>query len=113
MSRYNILKSPAYWASKIQLSLYEKALSFMQTHHLNKTGLARHLGVSKGYVSQLMSGDYDHRLSKFVELSLSFGYIPKIEFIPIADKVKEEQFNEIVNSTDYCGVYFSDYTKAA
>lgn len=113
MSRYNILKSPAYWASKIQLSLYEKAVSFMESHHLNRTGLAQHLGVSKGYVSQLMSGDYDHRLSKFVELSLSFGYIPKIDFVPITDVVREEHFNETVKSSEYCGVSFTDYTKAA
>ena len=39
-----------------------------------------YLGVSKGYVSQLMSMEYDHRLSKLVELSLAFGFTPEIDF---------------------------------
>ncbi len=39
----------------------------------NKSQLAEYLGVSKGYVSQLLNGDYDHCMSKFFELALAFG----------------------------------------
>lgn len=56
----------------------------------NKSQLAEYLGVSKGYVSQLLNGDYDHRLSKFFELALAFGVVPQIDFIPIEDYVKED-----------------------
>ena len=41
----------------------------------NKSQLAEYLGVSKGYVSQLLNGDYDHRMSKFFELALAFGMV--------------------------------------
>ena len=39
----------------------------------NKSRLAEYLGVSEGYVSQLLNGDYDHCMSKFFELALAFG----------------------------------------
>ena len=83
MERKDILKNPEYWTTKTQLDLYECAQKFMEKHGLDRTRLAEHLGVSKGYVTQLLNGDYDHRMSKFFELALSFGVVPKIEFIPI------------------------------
>ena len=59
------------------------------------TQLAQHLGVSKGYVSQILNGDYDHRLSKFMELSLAFGYVPRIEFIPIEQVLEEDSHSYV------------------
>ncbi len=58
---------------------------------MNRAQLAKHLGVSKGYVSQLLNGDYDHKLSKLAELSIAFGFVPKIEFQPIDEMLKEDQ----------------------
>ena len=89
MSRERVLKSPAYWAARIQMALYECAGKFMKKKGMNKKQLAEHLGVSAGYVTQVLNGGYDHRLSKFVELSMDFGYIPKIQFVPIETVVEE------------------------
>ena len=83
MDRKDILRTSGYWITKIQLALYNCAYRFMENSDKNRTQLAEHLGVSKGYVTQLLSGDYDHKLSKIVELSLALGYIPKMEFIPV------------------------------
>lgn len=83
MDRKEILSSPEYWLAKSQIELYNCAETFMTEQNLNRVQLANHLGVSKSYVSQLLNGDYDHRLSKFIQLALAFGYVPKIEFIPI------------------------------
>lgn len=85
MERKDLLQSPEYWITKIQHELYACAQKFMDERGFNRTQLAEYLGVSKGYVSQLMSMEYDHRLSKLVELSLAFGYVPDINFEPIAD----------------------------
>ena len=71
------------------MALYECAGKFMKKNGMNKKQLAEHLGVSAGYVTQVLNGDYDHRLSKFVELSMDFGYIPKIQFVPIETVVEE------------------------
>ena len=90
MDRKEVLKSPEYQTAKTQIELYNQAESFMKETGRNKTQLAEYLGVSKGYVSQLLNGDYDHRLSKFFELSLAFGVIPQIDFIPVGKYVSDD-----------------------
>lgn len=105
MNRKEVLKNPEYWTAKTQIELYNQAKRFMEKSGRNQTQLADYLGVSKGYVSQLLNGDYDHRLSKFFELSLAFGVIPQIVFTPIENYIKEDtylqQFRDVaLSSTD-------------
>lgn len=101
MNRKEVLKSPEYWTAKTQIELYNQVESFMKETGRNKTQLAEYLGVSKGYVSQLLNGDYDHRLSKFFELALAFGVIPQIDFIPVEKYVSDDacskQFRNIAS----------------
>ncbi len=93
MNRETIVTTPEYWTAKTQIDLFNCAEEFMSKHGMNRTQLAGHLGVSKGYVSQLLNGDYDHKLSKLVELALAFGYIPSIEFKPVAIVCASEKVN--------------------
>ena len=87
MITYNeLLKTPEYWITKIQLDLYTMMNKYMESNNLSRTDLAKKLGVTKGYISQVLNGDFDHRLSKLVELSMSVGMVPQINFIPV-DKV--------------------------
>lgn len=78
-------KSPAYWTQLIQLSLYEMIQDYLSREGVTKKEFAERLGVSKGYVSQILNGDFDHRLSKLVQLGLACGRIPKFEFMPISE----------------------------
>ena len=73
MKREEVLKSPEYWKAKTLIELYNLAEKFMAETGRNKCRLAEYLGVSKGYLSQLLNGDYDHCMSKFFELALAFG----------------------------------------
>ena len=57
---------------------------------MNRKQLAEYLNVSKSYVTQLLNGEFDHRISKFMELSLSFGYVPKVIFEPIQEAVYQD-----------------------
>lgn len=91
MTREDIIKNPGYWTAKTQLDLYSCAEEFMKSRNMNRTQLAEYLGVTKGYVSQLLSGDYDHKLSKLVELALAFGVVPKIEFQPIEEAINDDR----------------------
>lgn len=76
-------KSPAYWTQLIQLMLYNQIDQYLKKNGLTKKEFAEKLGVSKGYVSQILKGDFDHRLSKLTELALACGFVPKLDFIPI------------------------------
>lgn len=84
-------QTPEYWTAKIQIELFNKVEEFMENNNMNRARLAEKLGVSKSYVTQLLSGDFDHRLSKLIELSLAIGYYPRFDFEPVESKVKAEQ----------------------
>lgn len=112
MERKDVLKSVDYWTTKIQLDLYQCAVAYMQKSGKNKTQLAKHLGVSKGYVSQLLNGDYDHRLSKMVELSLAFGFVPNVSFKHVEDVISEDRFEHTRKHlrTTYTSTKFTNST---
>lgn len=90
MTREELLKSPDYWTTHLQMELYDKAVQFMEETGKNRKQLAEYLGVSASYITQLLNGDFNHRLSKFVELSVAFGYIPKVNFVPVIDCVEQD-----------------------
>lgn len=80
MTREELLRCPEYWTTLIQNELYRQIESYMEEHNMNKSQLAEHLGCSRGYVTQLLNGDFDHKISKLVELSLAIGMVPTIDF---------------------------------
>ena len=80
MTREELLRCPEYWTTLIQNELYRQIESYMEERNMNKSQLAEHLGCSRGYVTQLLNGDFDHKLSKLVELSLAIGLAPTIAF---------------------------------
>lgn len=90
MDRKELLKSPEYWTASIQMELYRQIEAFMKENNFNKTQLAEYLGCSKGYITQLLSGDFDHKLSKFIQLSLSIGKIPEFCFTDIDEYIQNE-----------------------
>ena len=87
MKREDLLKSPSYWTTGLQMELYRQIIAFMESHGMNKSQFAEYLGCSKGYVTQLLSGDFDHKLSKFVELSLAINKIPEISFCDVDEYI--------------------------
>ncbi len=109
MEREELIKSPEYWTTKIQLDLFNEMEIFMKEHNLNRTKLSEHLGVSKGYLSQVLSGDYDHRISKLVELSLAIGMVPKVEFCDFNKVIYKDMRTHCYN--DYNVVFMPESVK--
>ena len=90
MKRDELLKSPEYWTANLQMELYRQIAEFMEKRGMNKTQLADYLGCSKGYITQLLSGDYDHKMSKFMELSLAIGKIPEVTFTDVDQYIEND-----------------------
>ncbi len=88
MKREELIRNKGYHITKIQNELFRQLHEFMEKNHMNRTHRAEHLGVSKGYVSQVLNGNFDFKLSKLVELSLAMGMIPEINFIPFEKNKK-------------------------
>ena len=83
ITREELLQSAEYWEQQVQLEIYNCASRFMEEHKMNRTMLAKYLGVSKGFVSQLLSGNYNYSLSKLIEISVKLGYRPDFTFKPL------------------------------
>lgn len=80
INRQALVNSKEYWLVQMQAALYEQVAMYMQKHQLSQTDFAKQLGVSKGYISQLLNGDFDHKLSKLVTLSLAIGKAPMLQW---------------------------------
>lgn len=76
MTHNELIQTPEYWTAKIQIELFQKVEEYIKNNNLTRTQFAEKLGVSKGYISQILNGDFDHRISKLVEIALAIGYFP-------------------------------------
>ncbi|RZK34389.1 MAG: XRE family transcriptional regulator [Hymenobacter sp.] len=90
MTRDELLNSREYWIAKIQLDLFGQLDKYMLENNISRTQLAEKLGVTKGYVSQILNGDFDHKVSKLVDLALVMGKVPEITYISL-DKYEDEK----------------------
>ena len=91
MDRKQLLNSKEYWLSKIQIDLFNQVFNYLEKNNMNRSELAKKLGVTKGYISQVLNGDSDHRISKMVELSLAIGVIPDIRFKNLEEYIKADE----------------------
>lgn len=101
MKRAELLRSEGYWIAKLQTDLYRELVAYMEKTHMNSSQLAKHLGCSKGYVSQLLNGNFDHKISKLVELSLAIGKAPILEYKDVSEYILEndETFSSVQMSS--------------
>lgn len=90
MKREALLRTKEYWLTKTQIELFAEVESYIKSKKLNREKFANQIGVTKGYVSQVLNGDYDHRISKFFELALAIGKIPIIEFVDLEQFIKKD-----------------------
>jgi predicted XRE-type DNA-binding protein len=90
MTREELLGSREYWITKIQLDLYSQIEQYMNEQGISRAQLADQLNVTKGYVSQLLNGDFDHKISKLVDLALAIGKVPQIRYSDLGEFTAED-----------------------
>ena len=91
INREELLRSREYWMVKMQSDLIRALEEFMVTNGLNRAQLADYLGFSRGYITQLLSGTFDSKISKIVELSLAIGLTPELHFSTIPESAAAAQ----------------------
>ncbi|MEO5892107.1 MAG: hypothetical protein ABIQ31_17805 [Ferruginibacter sp.] len=88
MKREKLLNSKTYWMTMIQNDLFGAINNYLKKNKINKTQLAGQLNVSKGYLSQVMNGNFDHKISKVVDLALACDTVPILTFISKEDFIE-------------------------
>ena len=109
MTRKEIISSPTYWLTQIQLAIFRCADKFMTDKEMNRTKLAEHLGVTKGHVTQMLAGDYNYSLSKLVETTMKMGYAVEIKFTPIEQVIQNDVLQTETLTTNFKSLYYIFY----
>lgn len=88
ITREELLKTEEYWLERIQNEIFRQVEAYLKENQLTQTQFAEQLGVSKGYVSQLMKGEFNYTLKKLIELSLAVGKAPVLDFISLKEIIQ-------------------------
>lgn len=95
INREELIRSKEYWLEKIQNALFVELEDYIENNNLNKTKFAKKLGVSKSYLSQVLNGNFDHKLSKLIELSLAIDKVPMVRFENIENCLVLDEANKL------------------
>lgn len=98
LTREELLSSSEYWFEYVQNDIYRIVTSLMENESLNQTQLAQKLGVSKGYVSQILKGEFNYSLKKLIDLSISVGYVPHIEFKSLNEVIDDDKKTKVLKA---------------
>jgi len=101
ITREELFKTEEFWLETIQNEVFRQVDAYLKDNKLTQTQFAEQLGVSKGYVSQVMKGEFNYTLKKLIEISLAIGKAPLLEFKPLAEiaKVNKKEVTSIQDAT--------------
>ena len=84
-------RTKEFWMERIQNDIFRFVKSYMDENQINQSQLAHNLGVSKGYVSQILNGNFNFSIKKLIELSLKLKIAPDINFKSLQQFINEER----------------------
>ncbi len=90
MTRKELLSSPDYWVYQIQNELFQLIDTYLENNKISRTDFGQKLGVTKGYVSQVLNGSFDHKVSKLVSLAMGTGKVPCITFKDLKQVIDDD-----------------------
>jgi transcriptional regulator with XRE-family HTH domain len=95
LTREKLLKSDEYWKVQLQNDLYGIIEEYMKKNNLTRAALAEKLKVSKGYVTQILNGEFDHKISKLIDLSLICDKVPLTFYVDADEFVKNDALGKV------------------
>lgn len=99
LSHNELIQTPEYWLETIQNEIFRQVKTYMDKENLNQTQLAQKLGVTKGYISQILNGNFNFTLKKLIDLSISIGIVPDLKF---------KQMNKFIEEQTKCKIFYLD-----
>ncbi len=91
ITREELLNSNEFWTEVIQNRIYSELMEFIDQKGISNQELAACLGISKGRVSQILSGrNLNFRLDTLVKLFLCIGKVPDFKLENIEDRIHKE-----------------------
>jgi transcriptional regulator with XRE-family HTH domain len=90
LKREELIKTEEFWYETLQNDIFRMVSDYLRKEGINQSQLADKLGVTKGYISQIMNGNFNYTLKKLIELSLALKTAPVIDFKDIDQFIKED-----------------------
>ncbi len=97
--REELYKTTEYWLENIQNDIFKNVHEYMDTNNLSKADLAKELGFSRSYITQILNGEFNFSIKKLIELSLAIGRAPIVEYELLEDAIdrKEKELEFFTN----------------
>jgi Helix-turn-helix. len=103
ITREELLKSSEYWIETIQNKVFSDVSEYIEKNNVSNKIIAERLGLSKGRVSQILSGEnLNFRIDTLVKLCLAIGRVPDFRLVEINNFLTRE------NSSDESVVFTND-----
>lgn len=94
ITRDELLKSNDYWIEIIQNKIYNDLAEYIEINKIPNKQIAEILGLSKGRVSQILSGgNLNFRLDTLVKLCLTIDKIPDFHLIDVNEFIAKDKDN--------------------
>lgn len=93
----DLIQTPEFWLENLRNQLFNILQNYMDENNLTQQDLADKFGWSKGYISQVLHGNSDHRISKLVQMALTVGKVPYVYFKDLSEVVELEKNNKSVH----------------
>ncbi|MBW3529130.1 helix-turn-helix domain-containing protein [Shewanella sp. NKUCC05_KAH] len=101
---YDDAEERIYARESLIYNVTEDLLLFLEDNEISKKELAKRLGKTAAYVTQLLNGSRNMTLGSFSDICFALGFKPKIS-IPV---LKSESEDEIVENFDLISKYIAD-----
>lgn len=98
-SKEELLKRPNYLLTKYQNEIYRQLVEYIQSNNLTQKDVAKRLGVSSAYISQILNGNFNFTLKKLIEIGIMVGKVPAIEFVDFHEFWRREKEGTVVRPT--------------
>jgi len=80
----------AFAREELVYNVTEDLLVILEDLEVNKKELARRLGKSRSYITQILSGSRNMTLGSFSDICFALGFKPEIK-LPVQEEVKKEE----------------------
>jgi len=91
IKRDELLRTEEYWFETLQNEIYRMVSEYIQKEGINKVQLAKKIGVSKSYISQILNRNFNYTLKKMIELSLALEKAPAFEFKNLEQYIQDDR----------------------
>lgn len=86
-----ILADQGYWLTDIQHQLQEAVRKYLKEQGLTQQQFAERMGVNQSYISQILNGQFDHRISRMIAIYLAIEQVPFISTRPLQEVIEQWQ----------------------